>query len=254
MVHEAASHAAVPPRLAGHVALVTGGNTGIGAAIARRLAADGAAVAIGYHEEAGAAAALAAELPTPAAALRCDVTDAGSVRHALEDAETQLGAVTALVNNAAVLQRTPFLEILPEEWDRVVGVSLGGAYLCSRLAIPAMLEAGRGAIVNVASELTSLGGERQAHYVAAKSGIIGLTRSLAREFGPAGIRVNAIAPGPTETRMLSRQLPPGFADAIPLRRLGRPQDMGGAVAFLCSDDAAWITGQVLGINGGIVMA
>ena len=173
---------------------------------------------------------------------------------ALEAARATLGAVTILVNNAGVLERTPFLEIDQAEWDRVVRVSLGGAYLCSRLALPGMLEAGGGSIVNVASELTSLGGDELAHYVAAKSGIVGLTRSLAREFGPRGVRVNAIAPGPTRTRMLSTEIPATFVDTIPLRRMGRPEDMGGAVAFLCSDEAAWVTGQVLGINGGIVMA
>lgn len=244
-------------RLVGRVALVTGGNTGIGAAISRRLAAEGASVVIAYLEDAAEAERLAGELASPARpslALPCDVTRAGTVAGVLDEAATRVGAVTVLVNNAAVLKRTPFLEIEEPEWDSVVGVSLYGSYVCSRLAIPAMLEAGSGSIVSIASEVVWLGGRGEAHYAAAKSGLVGLTRALAREFGPAGIRVNAVAPGPTRTRMLSESVAPGFVESIPLRRLGRPEDVAAAVAYLCSDDAGWVTGQVLGVNGGLVMA
>jgi 3-oxoacyl-[acyl-carrier protein] reductase len=248
-------HRPAPP-FAGKVALVTGGNTGIGAAITARLARDGAAVVIAYHEDRAGADELARALVSAGGrglALPCDVTDPDSVAAVLGDARAEFGPVTLLVNNAAVLVRRPFLEVDDADWAREIDVALTGAYRCSRLALPGMLDAGGGAIVNITSELTALGGALHAPYVAAKSGVEGLTRSLAREFGPAGVRVNAVAPGPTQTRMLSIELPPTFVETIPLRRLGRPEDVVGAVAFLCSEDAAWVTGQTLGVNGGIVM-
>jgi 2-hydroxycyclohexanecarboxyl-CoA dehydrogenase len=239
------------------VALVTGGNTGIGEAITKRLASEGARVGIGYVEDAAGAERLAASLEpgSPCAAVACDVTDDSSVATAVDAIEGRLGPLTTLVNNAGVLIRSPFLELDDDTWDRVLRVSLYGSFLCARLAIPRILRAGGGSIVNMASELVGLGGPRLAPYVAAKAGVVGLTRSLAAEFGPERIRVNAVAPGPTDTRMVDRNgLTPAFLDTIPLRRIGRPADVAAAVAFLCSDDAAWITGQVLGVNGGLVMA
>jgi NAD(P)-dependent dehydrogenase (short-subunit alcohol dehydrogenase family) len=245
-------------RLEGHVALVTGGNTGIGLAISQRLAVEGARMAVGYVESVGVASTLVEEIADDggvAVAVRCDVTDEGSVRDALEEVAARIGPITTLVNNAGVLTRQPFSSLDEPEWDAVMQASLYGAYRCSRLAIPAMLQAERGTIVNITSELVSLGGVNLAHYVAAKSGVVGLTRSLARELGPQGIRVNAVAPGPTETRMVEvGSVTPGFVETIPLRRIGQPGDVAGAVAFLCSDDAAWVTGQVLGVNGGLVMS
>jgi NAD(P)-dependent dehydrogenase (short-subunit alcohol dehydrogenase family) len=239
-------------RLRGKVAFVTGGNTGIGAAISTRLASEGAAVAIAYREDRAGAERLAGELGS-ASAIPCDVTKPATVEAAVEQARSTLGAVTVLVNNAAILRRTPFLEIGEAEWDEVVRVILDGAYHCARAVVPEMIEAGSGSIVSIGSELTSLGGELQSHYVAAKSAVIGLTRALAYELGPLGIRANVVAPGPTETRMLSLALPAGFVDTVPLRRLGRPDDVAGAVAYLAGDDAGWVTGQVLGVNGGLAM-
>jgi NAD(P)-dependent dehydrogenase (short-subunit alcohol dehydrogenase family) len=243
-------------RLADVVALVTGGNTGIGAAVSRRLAFEGACVAVGWFEDEEGAVTLAERLSAEGpgcVAVWCDVTDRASVSRALDRIERELGAIGALVNNASVLSRIPFLEMEEEQWDRVVQVSLYGSSRCCRLALPRMIRHGRGAIVNVASELAYLGNVDLAHYISAKAGVIGLTRALAKEFGPQRIRVNAVAPGPTETRMIAG-ITPEFVRAIPLGRLGKPEDIAAAVAFLCSDDAAWITGQVLGVNGGLVMA
>jgi NAD(P)-dependent dehydrogenase (short-subunit alcohol dehydrogenase family) len=244
-------------RLRDKVAFVTGGNTGIGAAIVRRLSEEGASVAIAYREEAEGAESLVRELAESGGscvAVECDVTGAASVAAALEQATAALGPVAVLVNNAAILRRTPFLEIGEAEWDEVVRVALYGAYHCSRAVLPGMIASGSGSIVSIGSELTSIGGELQSHYVAAKSGVVGLTRAIAYELGPRGVRANVVAPGPTETRMLSTELPASFVDSIPLRRLGVPADVAGAVAFLASDDASWVTGQVIGVNGGLAMA
>ena len=243
-------------RLADVVALVTGGNTGIGAAVSRRLACEGASVAVGWFEDEEGAVALAESLSAAGPgciAVRCDVTDRESVSRALDRVERVLGAIGALVNNAGVLSRIPFLEMEEEQWDRVVQVSLYGSFRCCRLALPRMIRHGRGTIVNVASELAYLGNVDLAHYISAKAGVIGLTRALAKEFGPQRIRVNAVAPGPTETRMIAG-ITPEFVRTIPLGRLGKPEDIAAAVAFLCSEDASWMTGQVLGVNGGLVMA
>ncbi len=240
-------------RLRGKVAFVTGGNTGIGAAIVRRLAGEGASVAIAYHEDEAGAEELAGALDPPAAAVRCDVADAASAAAAVERAAATLGAVTVLVNNASVLRRTPFLEIDEAEWDDVVRVALYGTFHCARAVIPGMIEAGSGSIVSIGSELVTLGGRLQSHYVAAKGGVVALTRALAFELGPYGVRANVVAPGPTRTRMLSNEIPESFLDTVPLRRLGVPDDVAGAVAYLASDDAAWVTGQTLGVNGGLAM-
>ncbi len=243
--------------IAGSIAFVTGGNTGIGAAVSTRLAAAGARVAIGYVEDPKAAEALAAHLSEAAPgsiALPCDVTDPDSVTAAVERIDHDLGTVTILVNNAGVLVRDAFVDIDEAAWDLVLQVSLYGSYRCAHAVVPGMIREGGGTIVNVASELVDIGGSMHAHYVAAKSGVVGLTRALARELGPSNIRVNVVAPGPTDTRMIDRaRITPEYLRTIPLGRIGRPEDVAGAVAFLCGEDAAWITGQVIRVNGGLTM-
>jgi NAD(P)-dependent dehydrogenase (short-subunit alcohol dehydrogenase family) len=244
--------------LEGRVAFVTGGNTGIGAGVVERLASEGASVAIAANEAIDTAHALAERLSTAQTrciAVECDVTDEGSVAAALGDATDGLGPPSILVNNAGVLTRSPVDELTSRAWNAAIDVSLSGSFRCARAVLPAMHDAGGGAIVNMASELVWLGGRDLAHYVAAKGGVVGLTRALASELAERSIRVNAVAPGPTETRMLAPSArEAAFVETIPLRRLGTPEDVAAAVAFLCSDDAAWVTGQVLGVNGGLVMA
>jgi NAD(P)-dependent dehydrogenase (short-subunit alcohol dehydrogenase family) len=244
-------------RLSGRTAFVTGGNTGIGAAIVRRLAAEGASVGLAYFEDAAAAEALVAELEATGArsvAVPCDVRDRGSVQTAVASVAEALGPVDVLVNNAGVLRHTPFLEISPEEWRLIFATNVEGAFHCIQACLPAMLERGEGCIVNVASELALVGEPLLVHYSASKAALIGLTKALAREVGPLGVRVNAVAPGPTDTRILTEEeRSEAYAARLPLRRLGRPEEIAATVAFLSSADASWYAGQVLSPNGGAVM-
>ncbi len=244
-------------RLAGRTAFVTGGNTGIGAATVRRLAGEGAAVGLAYFEEAAAAEAIAAEIRSAGGrcvAVPCDVRDRGSVGAAVAAVREALGPIDALVNNAGVLRHTPFLEITPEEWRLIFQTNVEGVYHCIQACLPAMLERGEGCIVNVASELALVGEPLLVHYSASKAAVIGLTKALAREVGPLGVRVNAVAPGPTDTRILTEEeRSEAYAAELPLRRLGRPEEIAATVAFLCSEDASFYAGQVLSPNGGAVM-
>lgn len=243
--------------LDGRTAFVTGGNTGIGSAVVRRLAAEGARVGLGYFENPEGAEALAAdlrELGGDATTIACDVRDRASVDAAVGAVASALGPVDTLVNNAGVIRYTPFLRIDEEEWRWVFAVNVEGTYRCIQACLPGMLERGRGCVVNVASELAFVGEPELVHYSATKAAILGLTKALAREVGPLGVRVNAVAPGPTDTRMLTEEdRSESYVGRLPLRRLGRPEDIAATVAFLCSDDADWYAGQILSPNGGAVM-
>lgn len=244
-------------RLAGRTAFVTGGNTGIGAAIVRRLAREGASVGLAYFEDPGGAEATATEIRDAGgrcAAVFCDVRDRGSVAGAVVAVREALGPIDTLVNNAGVLRHTPFLEITPEEWRLIFATNVDGAFHCLQACLPDMLERGEGCVVNVASELALVGEPLLVHYSASKAAIVGLTKALAREVGPLGVRVNAVAPGPTDTRILTdEERSEAYAARLPLRRLGRPEEIAATVAFLCSEDASWYAGQVLSPNGGAVM-
>lgn len=237
--------------------LVTGGSRGIGAAIAIGAADRGAEVAIGYHDGEDRAAAVVEAIEKAggrAVALQADVAEAAQARALVESAIERFGRVDALVNNAGIMPETPFLEIDLEEWESVISTDLTAAFHTCQAAIPGMLERGSGAIVNVASRLGQIGWAGVSHYATAKAGLIGLTKSLAREFGPRGIRVNAVAPGVTVTDMTahivesddgSRRL----ADT-PAGRFAHPEDVAAAVLFLLSDEAAMFHGQTLNPNGG----
>jgi 3-oxoacyl-[acyl-carrier protein] reductase len=243
--------------LDGRTAFVTGGNGGIGSAVVRRLAGEGARVGVAYFEDREAAEALAAELRelgADATAVACDVRDRASVGAAVGAVASALGPVNTLVNDAGVIRYTPFLRIDEEEWRWLFSVNVEGTYRCIQACLPAMLERGRGCIVNVASELAFVGAPELVHYSATKAAILGLTKALAREVGPLGVRVNAVAPGPTDTRMLTDEdRSEASIGRLPLRRLGRPEDIAATIAFLCSDDANWYAGQILSPNGGAVM-
>jgi len=246
--------------LAGKVALVTGAATGIGRASALALAAAGARVCVNHLRDPRAAEvvvdAIRADGGT-ALAISADVTRAGEIAAMVFAAESGLGPIDILVNNAGVLQEKPFLDTTEADWDFVVGTDLKGVFLCCRAVLSGMVARGGGTVINLASELGYLGRAQYGPYCAAKAGVIGLTRSLAREFAPA-IRVNAIAPGPIDTPMLSiEHMSPEVLEAeraIPARRVGTPDEIAGTVVFLASGLASFYYGQVLSPNGGALMA
>lgn len=238
-------------RLDGKIALVTGAQQGIGRAIALRFAAEGADVALNYLDDPTAAEAIAAEIR--AAGRRCvpvraDVASAKDVQRLLETADV-------LVNNAGIFPRVPFLEITEEVWDQVHGVNLRGAFLCGQAVARRLVALGRpGAIVNLASSAAFRGSDRGTHYVASKAGVLGLTRGMALELARYRIRVNAIAPGLTDTAQprygMTEDELRAAAGRVPLGWMAEPEDIAATAAFLASDDARQITGQVIHVNGG----
>jgi NAD(P)-dependent dehydrogenase (short-subunit alcohol dehydrogenase family) len=243
-------------RLEGRSALVTGGAKGIGEAIVRRLAAEGAQVTIGEIDIEGAER-VAAE--TGAEAVRLDVTDPESARAAVEAA----GKLDVLVNNAGTDEFGFFTETDPELWDRVLAVNLVGVFACTHAVLPGMQEAGYGRIVSIASEAGRVGSKGSAVYSAAKGGVIACTKTIARENARYGITANSIAPGPIDTPLLRRAYEFGdlgekivnaMKSATQLRRLGRPDEVAAAVAYLASEEAAYVTGETLGVSGGLAMA
>ena len=243
-------------RLEGRKALVTGGASGIGAAIARRLAAEGAEVTIGDLNLVGASE-VAGEIS--GIAIELDVTDLGSAQAAVDAAGTPLAI---LVNNAGTDEFGFFAQTTPEQWEKVIAVNLKGVLNCTFAALPGMQEAGYGRMVNIASEAGRVGSKGSAVYSAAKGGVIAFTKVMAREGARFGITANAIAPGPIETPLLMRALEFGeFGQKIvdnmkagtQLRRLGQPEEVAAVVAFLASDDASYVTGETLGVSGGLGM-
>jgi NAD(P)-dependent dehydrogenase (short-subunit alcohol dehydrogenase family) len=238
--------------------VVTGGASGIGRAISRRLAARGAAIAIvDLNRDAARDTATSIEADGGSAiALVLDVTDRSAIDRAVDEVQGRLGAPTILVNSAGVASFDAFLEIAPEDWNRLLLVNLTGTFQCCQAFLPAMIDEGWGRIVNISSSSVHSGVPRMSHYVAAKSGVVGLTKSLALEFAPAGITVNTIAPGFIDTPMSRasasrRRVTEEQALAgTPVGRRGQPEDVAAACEFLVSDEAGYITGQIIGVNGG----
>jgi len=238
-----------------HIAIVTGAGSGIGRAVARKLAASGARVMIADRDGTGAAR-LAAELGESALAHTVDVSDADAVEAMAEACNAAFGDCTLLVNNAGFVQESPFETLSVADWDRMIAVHLRGTFLCTRAVIGPMLAAGDGVIINMASQLGQIGGIDLCHYAAAKAGIIGLTKSLAREVSARGVRVNAVAPGPIATDLsmaLSEEWRRKKTLELPLGRFGQPEDVAETVAFLASPAAQIYVGQTLGPNSGDVM-
>lgn len=244
-------------RQEGRVAVVTGGAGGIGAATARRLAEDGAAVAVLDLDAAGAAA-VAEELPHRGIGLRCDITDPAEVAAAVAAVVTRFGRIDVLVNNAGLLGTSPVLDLPADQWATVVGVNLTGPFTVTQAVARVMRDAGYGRITFVSS-LAALGNPQQAHYASAKAGVGGLARTVAMELGPFGITSNVVAPGTVVTAMLREGLrakgrsldefAAGAADRVAVGRLGQPEDIAAAVAFFSLPESGFVTGQTLYATG-----
>jgi NAD(P)-dependent dehydrogenase (short-subunit alcohol dehydrogenase family) len=242
---------------AARTAIVTGGASGIGLAIAARLTADGHAVAI-FDRNGDAAVDAAATIGGSTVGVTVDVTDRAQIDAGVAEVTERLGVPLILVNNAGLDGFAPFLKITEEAWRRILDVNLTGAFRCCQAVLPGMVEAGWGRIVNISSSSAQGGQPYMAHYVSSKAGMIGLTKSLALEFGPSGVTVNTIPPGFIDTPMLRAAEAKGrlgntvehHASLTPVRRAGRPEDIAAACAFLVRDDAGYVTGQVIGVNGG----
>lgn len=242
------------------VAIVTGAVRGIGRAVALKLADEGYSVVVNYRGDEAEANELCEEISSSggtALAVKADVTDADDVAALVETTMNEFGRVDALVNNAGITRDTLMLRMKEEDWDAVLTTNLKGAFLCSKAVLRPMMRQRSGAIVNLTSVVGLVGNVGQTNYAAAKAGLIGLTKSMAKEAGARNIRVNAVAPGFINTRLtdvLSDEVREWANNLIPLDRFGEPEDVADAVAFLLSDDARYITGNVLSVDGGMFMA
>ncbi len=245
--------------LVGKVALITGGSRGIGRAIALKLAENGADVAINYAGNTAAAEEVKAaieQMGRKALLIQCSVADTDGVQAMVNQVVKELGRLDILVNNAGITRDGLLMRMKEADWDDVMNTNLKGVYNCSKAVMRTMMKQKSGRIVNMASVVGEMGNAGQANYAAAKAGVIGFTKSLAKEVASRGITVNAIAPGFIATDMtsvLSDDQKAEMARTIPLGRAGQPEDVANAVLFLASEGAAYITGQVLNVDGGMVM-
>lgn len=251
-------------RFEGKTVIVTGGGGGIGGATSRRLAREGAAVAV-FDRDLTAAERVAGEIVEAGGrsqAFACDITVREQVDAAVEAAVQALGSIDVLVNNAGWDIFKPFTKTVPQEWERLIAINLVGALHMHHAVLPGMIARRSGRIVNIASDAARVGSSGEAVYAACKGGIVAFSKTLAREHARHGITVNVVCPGPTDTALFAdykegagnpEKLVEAFTKAIPLGRIGQPDDLPGAIAFFASDDAAFVTGQVLSVSGGLTM-
>jgi 3-oxoacyl-[acyl-carrier protein] reductase len=240
------------------VAVITGASRGIGKAIAQELASLGASVVVNYASSSQAAEELVSEITAAggsAVALQADVSQEEEVDKLIKTVLEKFNKIDILVNNAGITRDTLLLRMKPEDWQAVINLNLTGVFLCTRAVSKGMLKKRSGRIINIASVAGQMGNPGQANYSAAKAGVIGLTKTLAKEFASRGITVNAVSPGFIETDMTSELKSEEILKAIPLGRYGKPEEIAGMVRFLAADTAAaYITGQVFNVDGGMVMA
>ena len=252
-------------RFDGKSAIITGGAGGIGSATCRRFAAEGARVAVFDRDEAGAqkVARKIEAAGGKAQAFACDITDRQSVDAAVAASESALGPVAILVNNAGFDIFKPFLKTEPSEWERLIAINLRGPLHMHHAVLPGMVERRYGRVVNVASDAARVGSTGEAVYAACKSAMLGFSKTLAREHARHGITLNVVCPGPTSTNLFADflkgasnpdKLMEAFRRSIPLGRIGAPDDLPGTITFFASDDAAYVTGQVISVSGGLSMA
>jgi 2-hydroxycyclohexanecarboxyl-CoA dehydrogenase len=250
--------------LQGRTVVVTGGGGGIGGATCRRFAQEGAQVAV-VDRDLAAAEKVSAEIRAAggrALPLRCDITRRADVDAAVAAVQAEFGSIDVLVNNAGWDVFRPFTKTEPADWERLIAINLTGALHMHHAVLPGMVERKRGRIVNIASDAGRVGSSGEAVYAACKGGLVAFSKTIAREHARDGITVNVVCPGPTETALFAdykagagnpEKLVAAFERSIPLGRIGQPQDLPGAIAFFASDDAAYVTGQVLSVSGGLTM-
>lgn len=240
-------------------AIITGGATGIGRAVSLAFACAGYAVTMLYKTSETAAQELVREIENGggrAVAVPCDVRDSASVQNAVDTVHKELGKIGVLINNAGISEQILFTDITDEKWADMLSVHLTGAFYMTRAVLPDMLHEKSGRIINIASMWGETGGSCEVHYSAAKAGLIGMTKALAKEVAPSGITVNAVSPGAVDTQMmrhLGEEICRAVAEETPMERLGTPEEIAAAVLFLAEERAGYITGQILSVNGGAVI-